>query len=481
MQSTALSFLTLLVASTALAQGAAAPPPSAPGNDSMQGIPVKDAADPAADESGSQAGQPMANDPMELPPGFEKVDPLSKQWKPEERSPDAIVQGTKVLSELVKAYTAPVALEDKVALTMKIPGSDRAQELSIAYGPNGAAQIKADGTMITRLGDELYFEVPDAAGKYLKLTEPGSFGDAISSAFGGSMMPLPEIQLRGGDASKVADAIGSMFVANPVVVGFRNGSNGAAHVVLMQGDEGGEIEVSIDAKHGRLSNLLYSAVPPGAPEGLRIAVVMAVDSTAYDTDLPTPITFAAHGRKEVDSIDKLQMSLDIGSPALAFSMKDTAGTEVSLASLKGSVIVLDFWATWCGPCIKGLPKVNEFAQWAAASGKPIKVFGINTMEEDEGPADRLKKVGDFWAKKAFVFSTLIDTDNEVAKAYGVQGIPFTVIISPQGTIADVHMGLSPTLLEDLKKSCEAALRDPAAPADSAPAVPAAGQAPPVQG
>lgn len=114
--------------------------------------------------------------------------------------------------------------------------------------------------------------------------------------------------------------------------------------------------------------------------------------------------------------------------------------------------------------MKGLPKLDEFAKWAAASGKPIKVFGVNTMEEDEGPQDRLSKIGTFWKGKALSFPTLIDMDNAASKAYGVQGIPFTVVIDPQGKIVDVHMGLVPTLVDDLKKASEAALAAPAAPA-----------------
>jgi len=123
------------------------------------------------------------------------------------------------------------------------------------------------------------------------------------------------------------------------------------------------------------------------------------------------------------------------------------------------VVVIDFWATWCGPCMKGLPKVDEFAKWAKEGGKAVKVFGINTMEQEEGD-DRVKKIGEFWKNKGFGFATLIDGDNKVSGSYGVQGIPFTVVIDPKGNVADVHMGLSPTLVEDLKKATEAALAAP---------------------
>jgi hypothetical protein len=105
--------------------------------------------------------------------------------------------------------------------------------------------------------------------------------------------------------------------------------------------------------------------------------------------------------------------------------------------------------------MKGLPRIDEFAKWA--SGKSVKVFAINTMENDEGPEQRVQKVAAFWKSKGFSFPTLIDGDDQLSRAYGVQGIPFTVVIDPQGRVADVHTGLSPTLVDDLKKATEAAL------------------------
>ena len=449
------TFVSLLVTSTlALAQGMPAGVP-------VKGTPVEVQGQPMQGGDMQMDG-PQDGAPMDLPPGFDKVEPLSKSWTKDETSADAVAKGQALIDGLVKAYTTPVAVQDKISLTMKIPGNDQTQDLSVGFGPDNSAMLTVPGMQLTRLGDDLYMEVNDAPTKYLKVTKAGTLSEVMASVFGGASMPLPELQLRGGDASKAADAVGSMFVASPKVTGFRAGKDGSPDLVLMSGEGGGEMQVSIDPKGGRLAGIEYSAVPPGAPAGLRIAVNMKVTSTAYETNLPTPIAFDAKGRKAVDSPDKLQMSLDTGGDAPDLKLKTSDGTEVSLASLKGSVVIIDFWATWCGPCMKGLPKLDEFAKWAAASGKPIKVFGINTMEEDEGTADRMSKIDAFWKKKALSFPTLVDADNSISKAYGVQGIPFTVVIDPQSKIADVHMGLVPTLVEDLKKASEAALAAPAA-------------------
>ncbi|MBM4006239.1 MAG: TlpA family protein disulfide reductase [Planctomycetes bacterium] len=416
----------LLASSAALAQGDPATAPSMPG----------------------AGGLEMPAMPM--------TEPLSKNWTAEETSPEAAAKGSAALTKLVSGYTTPAAIEDKVEIIMSVPGGDQKQELGIAFGPDGTARLTAPGVTVTRIGDDLFFEPGEVKGKYLKITRKGSLEDAISEAFGSAALPLPEIQLRGGKAAEAPAALGSMFVAEPKVVGFRAGANGGSDVVLLKGEGGGEIEASIHPTNGRLVIVKYLAVPPGAPEGFSIPITLNVTSTSFDKDLPSPIAFDPAGRKAVSSMDKLQVSLDTGSAAPTFKLKDTDGTEVDLEALKGSVVVIDFWATWCGPCMKGLPKVDEFAKWAKEGGKAVKVFGVNTMEQEEGD-ERVKKIGEFWKKKGFAFATLIDADNKVSGAYGVQGIPFTVVIDPAGNVADVHMGLSPSLVEDLKKATEAAL------------------------
>ena len=122
-------------------------------------------------------------------------------------------------------------------------------------------------------------------------------------------------------------------------------------------------------------------------------------------------------------------------------------------------MVLDFWATWCKPCMMALPLLDTFAKWASESGKPIAVYGVNVMEQvdKQVPNAREKMVGDFWKGKAFSFSTLIDFDEQVGKDYKLTGIPFTVVITPNGKIAAIHMGFDEKSTENLKKDVEAAL------------------------
>lgn len=118
-------------------------------------------------------------------------------------------------------------------------------------------------------------------------------------------------------------------------------------------------------------------------------------------------------------------TLPAGTAAPSFELKSPDGKVVKLADLKGSVVVLDFWATWCGPCKIAMPGIQKLSE--SFQGKPVQVYGINVWEsEGADPADFMKKGG-------FNYGLLLAGD-EVAKAYKVNGIPTFYIIGPDGKI-----------------------------------------------
>ncbi len=120
----------------------------------------------------------------------------------------------------------------------------------------------------------------------------------------------------------------------------------------------------------------------------------------------------------------------IDSLAPDFTLYDLEENEVSLSSLKGKVVVLDFWATWCGPCIASFPAMKE-AMDKYENDQDVQFLFVDTMESVE---DKKQNALDFLAKMNLPFRVLLDLDDELARAFHVDMIPTKFIIDGQGKI-----------------------------------------------
>lgn len=123
-------------------------------------------------------------------------------------------------------------------------------------------------------------------------------------------------------------------------------------------------------------------------------------------------------------------------PAPSFTLMDLDGQAVSLSDLKGKVVVLDFWATWCAPCIKSFPAM-QMAVDRYKEDPLVEFLFINTWEQREDPTDFVRQ---FLEKRGFDFTVLMDKKDPVSKrnpvveSYGVNGIPAKIIIDVKGNI-----------------------------------------------
>ncbi|HAZ63601.1 MAG TPA: hypothetical protein DCZ72_08350 [Armatimonadetes bacterium] len=136
----------------------------------------------------------------------------------------------------------------------------------------------------------------------------------------------------------------------------------------------------------------------------------------------------------------------VGKLPPAFALKDMAGTEVSLESLRGKPVILDFWATWCPPCRELSPALEKIHR---EYGDRITVVGLS--DEDR------ELVKSFTEKNDLTMEQLHLTD-EVSRSYGITGIPTTVFIDAKGVVHEVEVGLSMgDQYESLKTKVEALL------------------------
>ncbi len=173
--------------------------------------------------------------------------------------------------------------------------------------------------------------------------------------------------------------------------------------------------------------------------------VWTVELTQVRTDGPLPDdTFRFVPREDLRQVESFtwqqrpedNRALLIGRPAPPIRTTTLDGTPFDLGAQRGKVVVMDFWATWCGPCVKALPHVQKLYKRYHERG--VVFVGIN----GDGPGTA-KRVRRFLNNKGITFPQVLDADGAISRRYHVRAIPCTVLIDRDGNVADVHTGFVP--------------------------------------
>jgi peroxiredoxin len=120
------------------------------------------------------------------------------------------------------------------------------------------------------------------------------------------------------------------------------------------------------------------------------------------------------------------------SPAPDFSLPDLDGNRVELSALRGRVVVIDFWATWCAPCVFQIPVLNAFHERHAGDG--VVVLGVSVDVDGDAV------VRDFAAEHGVKYTVLLG-DESLAREFGALGFPSLFVIAPDGSVDSSHVGV----------------------------------------
>ena len=120
-----------------------------------------------------------------------------------------------------------------------------------------------------------------------------------------------------------------------------------------------------------------------------------------------------------------------GEPAPGFSLTLFDGTEVTLRDLRGQIVVLNFWASWCSPCREEAPELEK--TWQTYQDKGVYLLGV-TYKDAAGASQA------FMEEYGITFPNGVGSKSQISRAYGVTAVPETFIIDREGNVAWLHIG-----------------------------------------
>ena len=139
-----------------------------------------------------------------------------------------------------------------------------------------------------------------------------------------------------------------------------------------------------------------------------------------------------------------------GQPAPDFALKSSSGANLRLSEYRGDVVMINFWATWCGPCRQEMPLLDELFTRYQRVG--FNLLGVNIDDDSRRAMKMIDELG-------VSFPVLFDARKEVSKLYEVEAMPVTVLVDREGRIRHVHHGYKPGYEEKYLDQIRSLLRE----------------------
>lgn len=357
------------------------------------------------------------------------------------------------LADLIKAGAtsrATVECTSRAMIFGQVTSSEKSLYQVASKLPNQyRLQLKADAETLQLISDGKRVSVLLADQGYFQIASPQSFQEVVGVLpvpLGPYPEPIMALTLAGVDmkGSLLAD-LHSLQVVN------REPYDDEPAVLLrgLQADGvGWSLWVATDPERVRpLRMKINLTAALGAaeqlPEGFAYEVDLKFSGWRMDAEVDESLfTYQppADARK-FESLEDYFQSMSaqpqqhplLGRAAPDFTTEDVDGKKFELASQRGKVVVLDFWATWCGPCVEAMPVISEVAGEMAEQG--VVVFAVNVGEGAE-------EIKPFLSRLQLGLPVLLDPEGKIAGAYAATAIPQTVLIGKDGLVEAVQVGIA---------------------------------------
>ena len=139
-----------------------------------------------------------------------------------------------------------------------------------------------------------------------------------------------------------------------------------------------------------------------------------------------------------------------GQPAPDFALKSSTGENLRLSEYRGDVVMINFWATWCGPCRQEMPLLDDL--YARYERVGFTLLGVNIDDDSRRAMQMIDELG-------VKFPVLFDSSKNVSKLYDVEAMPVTVLVDREGTVRHIHHGYKPGYEDKYLTEIRALLRE----------------------